>query len=140
MGLLMRSAMMKFVVLSLLVLCGLTSVQAQELAGSLSGTVTDSTGAVVPGAKVGVDSGVKGATRTIQTDRAGNFTVTNLAPATYTVTVTAPGFETYSAKDLTIFVAQKRTLNAVLATGSLEQTVTVEENAVAVETSSSAQA
>ncbi len=137
----MRTNFLKLPLTILLVLCGYIPLHAQELAGSLNGTVTDLTGAVVSGATVTIEqNGTKGTPRTLQTDPSGNYSATNLTPSTYTVTVTAPGFKTYTAKDVTIFVAQKRALNAVLAPGSLDQTVTVEENAVAVDTSSSAQA
>ena len=56
------------------------------------------------------------------------------------MTVTASGFETFAAKDVVLNVAQKRTVNAQLKVGSASQTVIVEENPVAIDTASSAQA
>ncbi len=113
---------------------------AQELAATLSGTVTDASGAVIPGANVEISNvGTKGSSRKIQTDKDGSYTATNLPPATYTVTVTAPGFKTFTAQNVTVFVAEKRSVNAQLQTGSVDQTVTVQENTVAIETTSSGQ-
>jgi Carboxypeptidase regulatory-like domain/TonB-dependent Receptor Plug Domain len=113
---------------------------AQELAATLNGTVTDASGAVIPGANVEISNvGTKGSSRKIQTDKDGSYTATNLPPATYTVTVTAPGFKTFTAQNVTVFVAEKRTVNAQLQTGSVDQTVTVQENTVAIETTSSGQ-
>jgi hypothetical protein len=127
------------VALTFLLLCCTRIVRGQELAATLNGTVTDSTGAVIPRATVSVaESGVNGSTRTVQTNAQGNYTVTNLAPGSYTVTVTADGFKTYAATDVTLFVAQTRTVGAKLQPGNFNQTVTVEQNAVAVDTTTSA--
>lgn len=76
----------------------------------------------------------------IFSDKSGSYTITNVPPATYTVTVKAPGFKTFEADNVTLFVAEKRAVNALLQTGSVDQTVTVQTNAVAIETSSSEQA
>jgi Carboxypeptidase regulatory-like domain len=127
------------VAFTFLLLCCTRMVRGQELAATLNGTVTDSTGAVIPRATVSVaESGVNGSTRTVQTNAQGNYTVTNLAPGSYTVTVTADGFKTYAATDVTLFVAQTRTVGAKLQPGNFNQTVTVEQNAVAVDTTTSA--
>ncbi len=118
----------------------LTSSLAQEIAASLSGTVTDPSGAAIAGAKVEVrNAGIDGFLRTAVTDRGGTYTVTNLAPATYTVSITATGFKSLTAQSVTLFVAEKRAVNAQLQTGSVDQSVTVQEDAVAVETTNSAQ-
>ena len=112
---------------------------AQQLAATLSGTVTDTSGAVIAGAKVEVTNDqTKGAPRSAQTDGSGGYTVTNLPAANYTVTVTAPGFKSFKAQNVTLFVAERRSVNAQLETGSVDQSVTVQENAVAVDTTTSA--
>jgi hypothetical protein len=116
-------------------------VRGQELEGTFTGTVTDSSGAVVAHATVTIAlNGVGGASRVVQTDDAGGYTATNLYAGNYTITVGAPGFETFSAKDVVLNVAQKRTVNAQLKAGSVTTTVVVEENPVAIDTDSSAQA
>jgi len=60
---------------------------AQSEKGSLSGIVTDATGAVVAGATVTATDVGTNASRTIQTDTSGNYTISNLAPGTYSVKV-----------------------------------------------------
>ena len=117
------------------------SALAQELAATLTGTVTDASGAVIAGAKVEItNSANKGAPRVVTTDSHGSFTATNLTPSTYSVMVVAPGFKSYTADNVTLFVAQKRNVSAMLQPGSVNQTVTVQENAVSVDTTTSEQA
>jgi hypothetical protein len=124
----------------LLILAG-TPLIAQELAATLTGTVTDSSGALIAGAKIHVSSNsTKGDARDVETDKSGGYTVTNLSPGTYTVTVTAPGFKTYTADGVTVFVAEKRTVSAQLQAGSVDQTVTVQQSAATIDLSSSEQA
>ena len=114
-------------------------VKGQELEGTLNGTVTDVSGAVVQGATVTiVQNRVNGVSRVIHTDARGSYTVTNLTAGDYTVTVTAKGFETYEAKDVTLFVAQTRSVNPKLQPGAVSQTVTVEQSSVALDTTNSA--
>ena len=62
-------------------------------------------------------NGVNGASRTVQTDARGSYTATNLAAGNYTVTVTAPGFQTYAAENVTLNVAQTRSVDATLKPG-----------------------
>ena len=125
--------------LSLLLTCCSLTLQGQELAATLNGTVTDASGAVIPGATVSIQqNGVNSPPRTTQTDGHGSYTVTNLAAGTYTVTVTANGFETYAAQSVTLNVAQTRSVNASLKPGEVSQTVTVQQNAVSVDTTTSA--
>ena len=114
---------------------------AQELAATLSGTVADSSGAVIPHASVTVtQNGVNGVKREVLSDDSGSYVVTNLQAGTYSVSVTATGFATYQAKNVVLNVAEKRGLNVQLKPGAQDTTVTVEANSVAIETESGAQA
>lgn len=114
---------------------------AQQLYATLNGTVTDPTGAVVPGATVSVkQEGVNGVPRVVKTNASGNYTITALTAGNYTVTVTAHGFRTSRMEAVTLYVSQPRTLNVKLKTGVVSQTVTVRQNAVAINTTSGAQA
>ena len=123
----------------LLGLCSPMIVLSQELAGTLNGTVKDTTGAVIPGATVSiVQQGANGTPRIVQTDGRGNYTVTNLAAGNYTVTVASKGFESYKAENVTLFVAQTRSVDAELHPGQASETLTVQENTVSVDTTSSA--
>ncbi|MFT4113952.1 carboxypeptidase regulatory-like domain-containing protein [Silvibacterium sp.] len=113
---------------------------SQEVQATISGTVSDSSGAVVGGAQVvihRVDTNTD--ERTVKTDGSGNYTATNLPPSIYLVTVTAPGFKAYTAKDVTLNVAQKLNVSARLEPGAATETVTVEENPIALQTETAAQ-
>lgn len=125
----------------LMILLGTSLTLAQEIYGTLVGSVTDATGAVVPGASVIIhNNDTNTDVRTVTADGSGNFTVTNLPAGTYTVTVKNAGFRTYSASDVIIHVAEKRTLDVQLQPGQVTETVNVTETAVPVQTTSAAQA
>lgn len=127
-------------VVLILTCCPLLS-RPQELQGTINGTVTDPSGAVIPGAKVVVTrNGVNGASRTTVTGSSGYYTITHLPAGTYTVAITANGFQAYEAQNVILNVAQTVTTNASLKTGNVTQTVTVRQNAVQVNTSTSEQA
>src|SRR5438105_15173355 len=68
------------------------SLRAQVAGATLSGTVTDSTGAVVPNAQISVRNTGTNVTRELTTDNAGFYSAPNLLPGTYELTVTAGGF------------------------------------------------
>jgi hypothetical protein len=113
---------------------------AQELAGTFTGSVTDPSGAMIPHATVTITlNGVSGATRVVETNESGNYTATNLLAGTYTITISDPSFEKFSDRNVVLNVAQKRTVNAQLKIGGQNQTVTVEDNPVALDTESSSQ-
>jgi hypothetical protein len=126
---------------SMILLVFSPAMRGQEIAGTLSGTVTDSTGAVIPNATVTITlNGVNGEPRVVQSNGSGNYIASNLSAGTYTITVADPNFGTVSVHDVVLNVAQKRTVDAQLKIGSQSQTVTVEERPIAVDTESSAQA
>ena len=81
-----------------------------------------------------------GESRVVQTDGEGNYTAANLPAGTYTITVKAANFEAYKTDNVVLNVAQKRPVNAQLKPGAESQTVVVQDNPVAIETDSSAQA
>jgi hypothetical protein len=126
--------------LTILLVSFALAAHGQEVAGTFSGTVTDTSGATIPQATVTIAlNGLNATTRVVQTDSGGGYTATNLNPGTYTVTVAAAGFESFTAKDVVLYVSQKRTVNAQLKVGAANQTVVVEENPVSIDTASSAQ-
>lgn len=126
------------VIITLLVCPAIT--RAQQLTATLSGQVTDTSGAVIPNATVTITQNTTNAVRAVQSDGSGNYAVTSLPAGTYTVTVSSKGFETYIAKNVVLNVAEKRGLAIQLKAGSTSTTVTVEAAAVSVDTESSAQA
>jgi hypothetical protein len=115
-----------FVALSLIVLILSVAGLAQELASTLTGTVTDPSGAVVAGASVLVHFEDTGAdVRTVTTSSTGNFNITNIPAGRYTVTVSAPGFQTFVAKDVILNVAEKHTLDVQLVAGKVTERLEV---------------
>lgn len=109
------------VVLTLAAMCF-----GQELAATLTGTVTDSTGAVLPGAVIVVHSQETGADiRTAVTGDAGSFNITNIPAGRYTVTVKNPGFQNFVANNVILNVAEKHTFDVQLKTGKATETVEV---------------
>src|ERR1035441_8532470 len=78
-----------------LVLLPRASLQAQVTSGSVSGTVLDAQGAIVPGAKVTLTDEVQATTRTMNASSDGNFYFTPVLPSTYTVMIEAPGFKKF---------------------------------------------
>jgi hypothetical protein len=129
-----------FGLLAVLLLCFSLVGRAQELTATLSGTVTDSSGAVVPNAAVTITlNGVSSAARVVNTDSSGYYSAPNLQAGTYSMTVVATGFETYKGKDVVLNVAEKHGLNVQLHAGSVTTTVTVEDNPVSVDTDTSSQ-
>lgn len=110
--------------LAVLLLSGL-ALFAQTDAARLSGTVTDSTGAIIPGATVNVLNERTGQSRDIVAGGAGSFVLNNLAPSSYTVTALAPGMSATSLRQITLSVAQARTVTLVLQPAEVSQTVSV---------------
>jgi Carboxypeptidase regulatory-like domain/TonB-dependent Receptor Plug Domain len=107
----------------------------QELAATLTGTVADSSGALVAGATVVVHSEETGADiRSVTTSDTGSFNITNLPAGRYTVTVKNAGFQTFVAKDVILNVAEKHTLDVHLQTGKTSETIEVIAENIAIQT------
>src|SRR5450759_2799600 len=113
-------------------------VHAQDTA-SLTGTVRDSTGASVANAEVAVTNTERGINRTTASNSDGEYSVPALpAPASYNLTVNAPGFKKYQATGVVLQVAQKARVDVSLQVGAASAEVTVMGTTVAqVETQSS---
>ena len=117
-----------------LVTCQLV-IQAQITTGSISGTVTDQTGAVVPGANVTV-KGEAGQVYTAVTKGDGVYTIPGVPAGTptYTVTITAPSFKTAVIQNVKVDVATPATVNAQLEPGNINETVVVASGAEVLQT------
>ena len=105
-----------------------------QATGSLSGTVSDATGSVIPGAKVTVTSQGTGVTREAKTDETGHYIVPLLPVAEYTIRVEFQGFQAAEQKDVRLQVDEHRELDFTLAPASVTQNVQVTATAVAVQT------
>ena len=107
------------------VLLAAVSLSAQTFRGTILGTVTDPSGAVVAGAKVTVKNTGTGLERSTQTSADGSYSLPELPIGTYTVTVTQSGFQTFVATGVTVDVASERRVDAALKTGEVSTKVEV---------------
>src|SRR6267154_5438800 len=119
------------------VFCFSVSVHAQVTGATLSGTVTDASGAVIAGAEVSVRNTATGISKDTTTDSAGFYTVPNLIPGPYEVKISAKGFTTAVQSNLTLAVGAQQTLNIPMKVGETSQTVQVTEAAPQIELTSS---
>src|SRR5882724_9823674 len=131
---------MKFRLLSLLalasvLLCSLY-IQAQDTA-SITGTVTDPTGAAVPNAEVIVSNPERGINRTTTTNPSGDYLVAGLPIGTLSLSVTVTGFKKYDATNIVLRVGEKARYDVTLQVGSSTAEITVSgEDVAQVETQS----
>jgi hypothetical protein len=95
--------------------------------GAITGTVTDSTGAIVPNATVTATSNDTNVSTVRTTSSAGDYSITPLTPGEYTLTVKAPGFEKFVQEHITVNALNTTAVEAKLTVGSVDQTVTVTE-------------
>lgn len=136
----MRSVRAKLVGLCFVVLFASSICFSQNITALLTGSVTDPSGAVVPGASVtlhNMDTNTD--VVTVKTDSNGTYTATELPLGRYAVTVTADGFKKYVASDVILNVGEHRTLNVALAVGQVSEQVTVTASTIPVQVSSGAQ-
>ncbi len=108
-------------------------LQAQTVS-SITGTITDSSGAIVANATVTVTNNATNVTKKVTSNSAGSYTVSDLLPGTYTVRVEDPGFQTAVLNGVGVEVAHAATVDATLQAGATTQTVEVQENAIALDT------
>jgi hypothetical protein len=110
---------------------------AQVTGATLSGTVTDASGAVIPGVQVSIKNRATGVTRNITTDELGFYSAPNLLAGNYDVTVSAPGFSTAVQSNIALAVGAQQQLNISLKIGETNQVVEVTEAAPMVQVASS---
>lgn len=98
--------------------------------GSISGTVKDSNGGVIPGAAVSVSSPSLGVSRTASTNGSGDFVFPQIPPGNYTLTLEVQGFKKFEKNDVILPVSSKINVgDIILQVGSLNETVTVAADA-----------
>src|SRR6266853_5637590 len=100
---------------------------AQSDRGTITGTVSDSSGGVVANAAVDATNTVSGAVYRATTTPTGNYTVAQVAPGTYEVTVETPGFKKYRRQGISVEVAQTLRVDMILELGATTESVTVTE-------------
>src|SRR5881396_1134499 len=102
--------------------------------GTIRGTVTDSTGAVIPGAMVTVTDTLTSATRETKTNSQGNYEMFGLKPGTYKVTIAAPGMSKKETTDIVLNGSDTVSADAVLKISAAQESVVVSMEAPAINT------
>lgn len=106
----------------------------QAVYGSIAGTVTDSSGAAIPNAKVTVRDTGKGVSYSTATNEAGNYSQIHLIVGQYEVKIEAPGFDTFIEGNVNVDVDNTAQVNAQLHLGKVGETVTVTGEAALLKT------
>jgi hypothetical protein len=108
------------------------ALRAQSTLGTILGTVTDSSGAVVPNCDVKITLNEEGALRTLKTDPNGNYEAVNSKPGHYTVEVSDTGFQTSRVENLELAARQTLRVDITLKVGQMAQTVEVKATSAGV--------
>jgi outer membrane receptor protein involved in Fe transport len=124
-------------VLLLCVMAAAALAQSDVGGATLNGTVSDATGAAIPGAKVTVTSPATGFTRNTQTNESGLYTFTRLPPGTYELTTDNQGFKTNRRTGLQLNVGAVATIDIMLEVGTAQEQVTITAEAPVVESTRS---
>ena len=112
---------------------------AQSNRGTITGTVSDSTGALIPGVQVVLTNADTGAKSDTVTTGTGNYTLLQLPVGTYTLTVEQAGFSKYERTNVQVQVAVTTRVDVVLAVGSTTESVTVTADSTLLKTESAEQ-
>jgi hypothetical protein len=117
----------------------LTSIQvyAQVSGATMTGTVSDASGAVIPNAQISIKNVATGQERAVTTDAAGFYSAPNLLPGKYEVTVTAAGFSSEVRSGITLTVGAQQLLNITMKVGQVSEKVQVTGEAPAVQLATS---
>jgi hypothetical protein len=126
-----------FSLLGLFLLLEALPLSAQVLYGTIVGTVTDQSGAVVPNANVTAANPQTGETREVKSDSAGRYTIGNVVPGTYDIRVTAPGFQQVTTKGVAATINTVTRIDVQMQLGSQTQEVNVSGIAAALQTDKS---
>ena len=123
---------------ALLLAVGAKRLEAQAITGTISGTVTDASGAIIAGANIAVKNTATGVTQTTVSNDQGRYNLPDLNVSTYDVQASKQGFETVIHKGVAITVGSELVVDLSLPVGQSQQTVTVESTVSQVETESTA--
>src|SRR5437868_9277734 len=102
--------------------------------GSIQGTVTDVSGAVIPNSAVTLTDQATQVARNAKTDAGGVYVFPNINPSTYTVTVVSPGFQTFTNTGIVLEVGSSISVNVKMVVGAATEKVEVRSDALALQT------
>jgi len=114
-------------------IAGLNQMSAQVTTATILGTVTDSTGAIVPGISITIRNVETGITRAVTTDEQGRYRATQLVVGHYEVAAEAAGFQTLVRSGIELTVGREATLDLTLQVGAVSESVTVTGEAPLIE-------
>src|SRR6266404_1672449 len=119
------------------ILCGVLAALGQVTTGAISGSVTDSTGAALAGAKIVIQNDETGVSRAVQSDSSGRYSAPSLGVGKYRITLTQEGFQTESRTGIELTVGRNAVVDLQLKVGAVSQTVEVTGEAPLVDTTKS---
>jgi hypothetical protein len=128
------------IVLASLLLTGMVFAQGVGASGDIRGTVTDPSGAVVTGANVTATDIARGIKHTVATDNNGQYRLTGLQPANYSLSVSKSGFQSELAKNVVVNIGQTSTVDFPMKVSQVSEQVEVTAEPPVVETERGAQA
>ena len=112
-----------------------TNTFAQDVTARIDGQVNDPNGAVVLNAAITLTNTKTGEVRTVQSNDSGGYTITQIQPGTYDLSVKAQGFKEYLSRALELNVNDRKTINIPLETGAITESITVTAEAPLLQTS-----
>ena len=113
------------------------TLAAQTSTGTISGLVSDESGAVIPNAQVAVKNIETGISRSVQTDSGGRYRLPSLSPGRYEIEAQVAGFETEVRSGIQLTVGQEAVINVTLKVGQVTQKTVVTAEAPMIETTTS---
>ena len=109
-----------------LLACGVISLHSQEITGSISGEIRDSTGAVMPGVRVTVRNMETNVAKTVLTGPSGTYRVPFIIFGRYSVSAESPGFKVTRAENVQVSTSEEARVDLALSVGEVNETVTVD--------------
>jgi Carboxypeptidase regulatory-like domain/TonB dependent receptor-like, beta-barrel len=129
-----KNILIAFVGAVLFLVCVSTPASAQELRATINGTITDPSGAPVPGAKVQITDTQRNLTYNTVSNDVGRYTSIPLLASTYSISVEAKGFKKYVRSGIILSLSQQAAVNVQLEVGAVTQTVNVSSTAPLLDT------
>jgi carboxypeptidase family protein len=119
---------LRFSSLCILLVLSVPALFGQESRGAMHGTITDASGAVLPGVTVSVTNVGTNGTETVVTDSKGLYRVTHLSPAIYTIEAKLEGFKPIVRKDVQVRIGDNMAIDFKMEPGSMTETISVTAN------------
>ena len=130
----MKQALSLVSILTIVGVLSFVGVSAQQITGTIRGTVTDETGGVLPGVSVTAQNTGTGATREVITDDEGRYRLLQLNPGDYEVRAELAGFQTAVVEELSLSMTQEAVIPIILRVGEITERVVVSAEVALIET------